>query len=121
MTKGKEEILRLRAAVAELEAEKDELRQRIANKEKTDRELEEAEADHKFRAKQQEFGDLLNRYEPRFPLRYRKFHINPRYFSNSSASGSGSGQKYKIPRKPTTTAEEPLFLSGQSANQAYMI
>ena len=114
MTKGKEEILRLRAAVAELEAEKDELRQRIANKEKADRELEEAEADRKFKAKQQEFGDLLNRYEPSFPFRYRKFYINPRYFSNSSASGSGSGQKYKIPRKPTTTAEEPLFSSGQS-------
>ena len=114
MTKGKEEILRLRAAVAELEAEKDELRQCIANKEKADRELEEAEADRKFRAKQQEFGDLLNRYEPSFPFRYRKFYINPRYFSNSAASGSGSDQKYKIPRKPTTTAEEPLFSSGQS-------
>ena len=62
MTKGKEEILRLRAAVAELEAEKEELRQRIANKEKANRELEEAEVDRKFRAKQQEFGDLLNRY-----------------------------------------------------------
>ena len=62
MSKGKEEILRLRAAVAELEAEKEELHQRIANKEKADRELEEAEADRKFRAKQQEFGDLLNRY-----------------------------------------------------------
>ena len=73
MTKGKDEILRLRAAVVELEAEKEELRQRIANKAKADREVEEAEADRKFRAKQQEFGDLLNRYEPSFPFRYRKF------------------------------------------------
>ena len=73
MTKGKDEILRLRAAVAEMEAEKEELRQRIANKAKADREVEEAEADRKFRAKQQEFGDLLNRYEPSFPFRYRKF------------------------------------------------
>ena len=111
MTKGKEEILRLRAAVAELEAEKEELRQRIANKEKANRELEEAEVDRKFRAKQQEFGDFLNRYEPNFPLRYRKFYINPRYFSYSSASGSG--QKYKIPRKSTTTAEKALYTSGQ--------
>jgi len=86
-----DEILRLRATVAELVAEKEELRQRIANKEKAERELEEAEEDRKFRAKQQEFGDLLN--------------------SNSSASGSC--QKYKIPRKPTTTAEEPLYTSGQ--------
>ena len=53
-----DEILRLRATVAELVAEKEELRQRIANKEKAERELEEAEADRKFRAKQQEFGDL---------------------------------------------------------------
>ena len=45
MTKGKEEILRLRAAVAELEAEKEELRLHIATKEKADRELEEAEVD----------------------------------------------------------------------------
>ena len=104
-----DEILRLRATVAELVAEKEELRQRIANKEKAERELEEAEEDRKFRAKQQEFGDLLNRYEPSFPFRYRKFYINP--FSNSSASGSC--QKYKIPRKPTTTAEEPLYTSGQ--------
>ena len=63
MTKGKDEILRLRAAVAEMEAEKEELRQRITNKEKADREVEEAEADRKFREKQQEFGDLLNRYQ----------------------------------------------------------
>ena len=111
MTKGKEEILRLRAAVAELVAEKEELRQRIANKEKADRELEEAEADRMFRAKQQEFGDLLNRYEPSFPFRYRKYYINPYYFSNSSASGNG--QKYNIPRKQTTTEEEPLETSGQ--------
>ena len=64
-----DEILRLRATVAELVAEKEELRQRIANKEKAERELEEAEEDRKFRAKQQEFGDLLNRYEPSFPFR----------------------------------------------------
>ena len=112
MTKGKEEILRLRAAVAELVAEKEELRQRITIKEKADREMEEAEADRKFRAKQQEFGDLLNRYEPSFPFRYRKYHSNPRYFSNSSASGSG--QDYRIPRKATSTAEKPLYRSGQS-------
>ena len=36
MTKGKEEILRLRAAVAELVAEKEELRQHIAINEKAD-------------------------------------------------------------------------------------
>ena len=111
MTKGKEEILRLRAAVAELVAEKEELRQHIAIKEKADRELEEAEADRMFRVKQQEFGDLLNRYETSFPFRYRKFYINPYYFSNSSASGNG--KKYNIPRKQTTTEEEPLKTSGQ--------
>ena len=117
MTKGKEEILRLRAAVAELEAEKEELRQRIANKEKANRELEEAEVDRKFRAKQQEFGDLLNRYEPNFPLRYRKFYINPRYFSYSSASGSG--QKYPggaaapAPRDPSSGSSTPSE-SGES-------
>ena len=70
----------------------------------------EAEADLKFRAKQREFGEFLNRYEPSFPFRYRKY-INPYYFSNSSASGSGL--RYKIPRKQTTTAEEPLYMSGQ--------
>merc|ERR1712179_314572 len=92
MTKGKDEILRLRAAVAELEAEKEELRQRIANKAKADRDVEEAEADRKFRAKQQEFGDLLN--------------------SNSSASDKA--QNYRIPRKQTSTAGKPLYRSGQS-------
>merc|ERR1711888_479001 len=107
-----DEILRLRATVAELVAEKEELRQRIANKEKAERELEEAEADRKFRAKQQEFGDLLNRYEPSFPFRYRKFYSNPRYFSNSSASDKA--HDYRIPRKQTSTAEKPLYRSGQS-------
>ena len=99
-----------------MEAVKEELRQCITNKEKADREVEEAEADRKFREKQQEFGDLLNRYEPSFPFRYRKFYSKPRYFSNSSASGKG--QNYRIPRKPTSTTEKPLYRSAQCDHAA---
>ena len=74
MSKQEEEILRLRAAIAELEAEKGEVPQCIADKEKANRESEEAESDRKFRARQQEFRDVLNRYEPGFPLKYKHFH-----------------------------------------------
>jgi len=79
-----------------MEAVKEELRQCITNKEKADRKVEEAEADRKFREKQQEFGDLLN--------------------SNSSASGKG--QNYRIPRKPTSTTEKPLYRSAQCDHAA---
>ena len=72
MSKQEEEILRLRATIAELEAEKGEVPQCIADKEKANRESEEAESDRKFRARQQEFRDVLNRYEPGFPLKYKK-------------------------------------------------
>ena len=99
-----------------MEAEKEELRQCITNKEKADREVEEAEADRKFREKQQEFGDLLNRYEPSFPFKYRKFYSKSRYFSNSSASGKG--QNYRIPRKPTSTTEKPQYRSEQCDHAA---
>ena len=44
-----------------LKAELEEVRQCLADKEKADRELKEAEADRKFRARQQEFLDVLNR------------------------------------------------------------
>ena len=52
MSKGKEEILRLRANVDELETERDELHQCLMDKEKEDKELKEAEEDRKFREKQ---------------------------------------------------------------------
>ena len=74
MSKQEEEILRLRAAIAELEAEKGEVPQCIADKEKANGESEEAESYRKFRARQQEFRDVLNRYEPGFPLKYKHFH-----------------------------------------------
>ena len=80
-----------------MEAVKEELRQCITNKEKADRKVEEAEADRKFREKQQEFGDLLNRYEPSFPFKYRKFYSKSRYFSNSSASGKGQNSELQNP------------------------
>ena len=49
----------------------------------------DVEAERKFRARQEEFVDLLNRYEPSCPFRYRKFHSYPRYSSGSSDFGSG--------------------------------
>ena len=73
MSRGKEEILRLRVVVTKLEAEKEEFRQRLAVTEKADRELEEAKEDPKFRARQQEVGNLLKRYEASFLFKYRKF------------------------------------------------
>ena len=97
--------------VAEIKAEKEELHQR---KEKADREWEEAETSSELNGR-----NLDIFYEPNFPFRYRTLYANPHYLGNFSASGSG--QKYKIPWKPTTTAEEPLYTSGQSAIQAYMI
>merc|ERR1719188_2176217 len=75
MTKGKAEILRLRSAIEELETEKEQLRQNLADREAAERASAEAEEDRKFRARQQEFDNLLN--------------SNP---------ASGSGHKYKIPR-----------------------
>ena len=71
MSKQREEILRLRA---ELEAEKGEVPHCIADKEKADDESEEDESDRKLRTRQQEFRDVLNRYETGFPLKYKKFH-----------------------------------------------
>ena len=63
-----------------LKAELEEVRQCLADKEKADRELKEAEADRNFRARQQEFLDTLNRYKPGFPSKYKKFYncIAPR-------------------------------------------
>ena len=63
-----------------LKAELEEVRQYLADKEKADREVKEAEADRKFRARQQEFLDVLNRYKPGFPSRYKKVYngIAPR-------------------------------------------
>ena len=57
-----------------LKAELEEVRQYLADKEKADRELKEAEADRKFRARQQEFLDILNRYKPGFPSKYKKVY-----------------------------------------------
>ena len=57
-----------------LKAELEEVRQCLADKEKADRELKEAEADRNFRARQQEFLDTLNRYKPGFPSKYKKFY-----------------------------------------------
>jgi len=91
MSKGKDEIILLRASIRELEAEKDEFRQCLMDKEKAYKESKEAEADRQFRAKQKEFGDLLN----------------------SASSASGSGQKYKIPRNPPTSAEMSCRPGGQ--------
>ena len=59
-----------------LKAELEEVRQCLADKEKADRELKEAEADRNFRARQQEFLDTLNRYKPGFPSKYKKFYNN---------------------------------------------
>ena len=58
-----QEILHLRPALAKLEAKK---KRCLADKEKADREIKEAEADYKFRARKQEFGDLLNINKPSF-------------------------------------------------------
>ena len=95
MTKGKAEILRLRSAIEELETEKEQLRQNLADREAAERASVEAEEDRKFRARQQEFDNLLNRYNLKFPLRFVKLYSNLAIFSNPA---SGSGQKYKIPR-----------------------
>ena len=67
----------------------------------------DVEAERKFRARQEEFVDLLNRYEPSCPFRYRKFHSYPRYYSGSSAFGSG--QQYDISRNPSTIAGRSLW------------
>ena len=56
----------------------------------------------KFIARMNEFVDLLNRYEPSFPFKYRKYYSYPRY--SSSYSDSGSGQQYKMPRNQSTIA-----------------
>ena len=111
MSKGKDEIILLRASIRELEAEKDEFRQCLMDKEKAYKESKEAEADRQFRAKQKEFGDLLNRYEPSFHFKYRKYYSNPN--NSSASSASGSGQKYKIPRNPPTSAEMSCRPGGQ--------
>ena len=57
-----------------LKAELEEVHLCLADKEKADRELKEAEADRKFRARQQEFLDGLNRYNPSFPFKYKRFY-----------------------------------------------
>ena len=82
---GEEEIVHLRATIRELVAENEQVRQRLADKEKAERESEEAEADRQFIARQNAFRDLLNRYEPSFPLKYKKFYSYPRYRRKSSA------------------------------------
>ena len=110
MSKGKEEILRLRANVDELETERDELHQCLMDKEREDKELKEAEEDRKFREKQKEFGDLFNRYRTSPPLKYIKYYSIPSNFSESAASGSLG--KYKIPRIQPNLAEKSLRPGG---------
>ena len=81
-----------------LKAELKEVRQCLADKEKADRELKEAEADRKFRARQQEFLDVLNRYEPGFPFKYKRFYncIVPR----RETKNPGISESRQTPRSP---------------------
>ena len=44
----------------------------VADKEREDKDLKEAEEDRKFREKQKEFGDIFNRYRTSSPLKYIK-------------------------------------------------
>ena len=102
MSKQREEILRLRA---ELEAEKGEVPHCIADKEKADDESEEAESDRKFRTRQQEFRDVLNRYEPGFPLKYKK---------SITSSFTGESPRFLASRNQDRL-EDHLFLKDQVA------
>ena len=115
---GEEEILRLRASVRELEAENERFRQRLADKEKADRESEEAEADRQFIARQNAFRDLLNRYEPSFPLKYKKFYSYPRYRRKSSAplvmkSTQLKGLPMPVDRVTPTGTSQAFFLNAK--------
>ena len=57
------------------------------------------EADRKFIARMNEFVDLLNRYEPSFPFKYRKFHSYPRYYYSTSMNSMDEDDRKFIARQ----------------------